>query len=113
MDRRREAMTLLGFPPCLYCGGYTEAMVEDSYGRPLCTACQRRMDTERIVREHREKIDLMMSQHRYQMAMIEVMASMDRPASVSYTKACRSETMKSDLEAIMGTGRLGRRGRIR
>jgi hypothetical protein len=47
------------------------------------------------------------------MAMIEVMASMDRPASVSYTKACRSETMKSDLEAIMGTGRLGRRGRIR
>ena len=113
MDRRRQAMTLLGFPPCMYCEGYTEVMLEHPSGGSVCTSCNHKMDLARVRREHAAKLAAMKDRHEYQMTMIGVMASMDRPASASYVAACQSETMKSDLEAIMGTGRLVRRGRIR
>jgi hypothetical protein len=113
MDDRHRGLILLGFPPCVYCGQHADRMLRRSNGGMVCASCNHKFDMERIKREHEERMRIMKEKHEYAMAMIDLRRSMSRETSPEYRRACESDVMRSDLEAVMGGSRLGRGGRIR
>lgn len=113
VDSRRQAMILLGFPPCASCGGYTETMMEDARGRPLCSKCHHALDVARLAREVRDKLERAKQAREYRLATTEAVSAMSKPSSRGYVEACQSDIMQQDLRAIAGAPRLGRRGRFR
>lgn len=113
MDPNREALILLGYPPCVYCRKHGDDLRHDARGQMTCAPCRRLMDRElqrreheermrKLDQEHEERMRQIRQEHDYRRATSEAMAAMERQPAPGYQAARSSRTMLADLNAALG-----------